>query len=72
MNKFLAKNKVNLEKMFLVIFLYIYMITFLAYILTDHFYSYGFNIGVLYSALLLLLHGGSADLDGIFLLHISG
>lgn len=52
MNKFLAKNKVNLEKMFLVIFLYIYMITFLAYILTDHFYSYGFNIGVLYSALL--------------------
>lgn len=29
MNKFLAKNKVNLEKMFLVIFLYIYMITFL-------------------------------------------
>lgn len=38
--------------MFLVIFLYIYMITFLAYILTDHFYSYGFNIGVLYSALL--------------------
>ncbi len=35
MNKFLAKNKVNLEKMFLVIFLYIYMITFLAYILTD-------------------------------------
>lgn len=24
MNKFLAKNKVNLEKMFLVIFLYIY------------------------------------------------
>ena len=58
MNKFLAKNKVNLEKMFLVIFLYIYMITFLAYILTDHFY--------------LLLHGGSADLDGIFLLHISG
>lgn len=52
MNQFLAKNKVNLEKMFLVIFLYIYMITFLAYILTDHFYSYGFNIGVLYSALL--------------------
>lgn len=45
MNKFLAKNKVNLEKMFLVIFLYIYMITFLAYILTDHFYSYGFNNG---------------------------
>ena len=36
MNQFLAKNKVNLEKMFLVIFLYIYMITFLAYILTDH------------------------------------
>ena len=35
MNKFLAKNKVNLEKMFLVIFFYIYMITFLAYILTD-------------------------------------
>ena len=35
MNQFLAKNKVNLEKMFLVIFLYIYMITFLAYILTD-------------------------------------
>lgn len=28
------------------------MITFLAYILTDHFYSYGFNIGVLYSALI--------------------
>lgn len=25
MNKFLAKNKVNLEKMFLVIFLYIYI-----------------------------------------------
>ena len=72
MNQFLAKNKVNLEKMFLVIFLYIYMITFLAYILTDHFILMDLILESYILHFFLLLHGGSADLDGIFLLHISG